>query len=365
MKLLDLFAGSGGFSEGFKKAGFNIKYAIEWDKNIAETYKNNNNNTIVYSDDIREIDKIKIFKNKKIDIVIGGPPCQGFSMSGSRNRKEFIDDERNYLFKHYYNLVKDIKPKIFVMENVKGIMSYNRGKIFEEITNLFNSIKDENGNNYKIYFKIFNAKNFGIPQDRERLIVFGISKEINLNSLIEKTKEKIILNTDINFFKNVSVWDAISDLPNETMNGKIRLEEVETNYQKYLRNKAKYTWNHKKTNHSSKIIERIKKIKINQNYKVLNEKIGSIHSGSYGRLDPKGISKTITTRFDTPSGGKFIHPFKNRTLTAREAARIQSFPDNFKFFGTKSSIQTQIGNAVPPKLSFFIAVLVKEILNEK
>ena len=109
----------------------------------------------------------------------------------------------------------------------------------------------------------------------------------------------------------------------------------------------------------------MKKIKVNENYTSLNEDIKSVHSGSYGRLDPNGIAPTITTRFDTPSGGRFIHPFENRTLTAREAARIQSFPDDFEFYGTKSCVCKQIGNAVPPKLAYFFAVMIRRLLNEK
>ena len=116
------------------------------------------------------------------------------------------------------------------------------------------------------------------------------------------------------------------------------------------------------TKHNSVAVRRMEKIGINENFTVLDEEIKTVHSGSYGRLDPDSIAPTITTRFDTPSGGRFIHPFENRTITPREAARIQSFPDDFKFVGTKSSICKQIGNAVPPKLSYFLGTMIRRIL---
>ena len=129
-------------------------------------------------------------------------------------------------------------------------------------------------------------------------------------------------------------------------------------------NKQNYVHNHIKTNHSLKAIERIKKISSNENYLVLDEKINSVHSGSYGRLDKNGIANTITTRFDTPSAGRYIHPLYDRTITPREAARLQSFPDDYIFYGTKTSIAKQIGNAVPPKLSYFLGIFTRRILNE-
>ena len=138
----------------------------------------------------------------------------------------------------------------------------------------------------------------------------------------------------------------------------------QSDYQKYLSSNGKLLYNNNATHHSSKAIDRMKMIRQDMNWTSLNETIHSVHSGAYGRLNQHGVAPTITTRFDTPSGGRFIHPLFDRTLTPREAARIQSFPDDFIFYGSKSSICKQIGNAVPPKIAYFLAILTRSILNE-
>ena len=146
--------------------GHTVLKALEYDKNIANTYKQNHPKTKVIVDDIKNVDLNKEFKKGEADIIIGGPPCQGFSMAGARIRNGFIDDPRNYLFKHYFNIVKTIQPKAFVIENVKGIKSMQDGKIFNEIIRLFSS-KDELGfDPYNIYYKVVKAVEFGIPQKR-------------------------------------------------------------------------------------------------------------------------------------------------------------------------------------------------------
>lgn len=153
-------------------------------------------------------------------------------------------------------------------------------------------------------------------------------------------------------------------MPKPTKDGIVKGIFPKNSYQKYLSSSVNKTTNHIKTNHSTKAVERIKKININENYTVLDENITSIHSGSYGRLDPNGISPTITTRFDTPSGGRFIHPYEERTLTPREAARIQSFSDDFEFIGNKTEICKQIGNAVPPKLAYFLGIMIRRLMKK-
>lgn len=362
VKVIDLFAGCGGFSCGFKKAGFNITTAVEYDKTIANSYKQNHADTIVIADDIKNVDNNNVFNEGCADIIIGGPPCQGFSMAGARIRNGFIDDPRNYLFKHYFNVVKIIKPKYFILENVKGILTLHNGKIFEEIKSLFESKEHFGEHPYKIQYKLICSKDFGIPQNRERVIIIGSQTDFSFDDEIEKTKEYIVNNIDATFFEKRTVWEAISNLPTPNSDGILYDLTPESNYQQYLASTDGATRNHIKTNHSSKAIERISKININENYTVLNEEINSIHSGSYGRLDPNGIAPTITTRFDTPSGGRFIHPYENRTITPREAARIQSFPDDFVFVGNKTSICTQIGNAVPPKLAYFFGIMIRRLL---
>lgn len=365
MNVIDLFSGVGGLSHGFVKNGYTIKKAVEFDKSIAFSYIQNHPNVEMIVDDIKNIDMSGKFHLKDANVIIGGPPCQGFSMAGSRIRNGFLDDPRNYLFKHYFNVVKTVKPEIFIMENVKGIQTMQNGQIFKEILRIFSDSELLDGKPYNIFYKIVNAGDFGVPQKRERMIIIGTTKNnIDFEKLWNKTKYQINIENS-SFFETVDVADAISNLsePNDT--GEVNNPKPITEYQKYLATDSIFIHNHTKTNHSPKAIERMKQIGNGQNYKVLKEEIRSVHSGSYGRLSWNEQAPTITTRFDTPSGGRFIHPEENRTLTPREAARIQSFPDDFIFYGNKTSIIKQIGNAVPPKVSYFLSRFVDNILEEK
>lgn len=365
MKVIDLFSGCGGLSYGFIKDGFQIKRAVEFDASIANTYILNHPEVDMIVDDIQKIDQAGVFKQGDADIIIGGPPCQGFSMAGARIRTGFIDDPRNYLFKHYFNVVKTVKPKIFIMENVKGIMTMQDGKIFGEILRIFSDEELLEGQPYKIYHRIVKAVDFGIPQKRERMIIIGtMLSNTDFDKVWRQTKEEIEGDFPT-FFRPVTVADAIRNLSHTTLDGIISNPEPQTEYQKYLSCDFDTLSNHTHTKHSLVAINRMKKIDNGENFTALDEKINSVHSGSYGRLSWDDQAPTITTRFDTPAGGRFIHPVENRTLSPREAARIQSFPDSFIFYGNKTSICKQIGNAVPPKMSYFLARFVKNILNEE
>ncbi|XMB73081.1 DNA cytosine methyltransferase [Mycoplasmatota bacterium WC30] len=338
-RVLDLFSGAGGFSSGFIKAGFKVLAANEIDQEIASTYIHNHPDTIMHIGDIASV-KNDLFEYQNIDVVIGGPPCQGFSLAGARNRttkhERFMNDERNYLFREYLNIVIKTRPKVIIIENVIGLVSMKDGEILNEIINILSDDKIMN-NQYNVEWKIINMSEYGIPQNRLRVFIVGIDSSINRGSffakLIKKREDKTIIR------------DWIFDLRNEKTDG------------------TSSFYNHVQTKHSKIAIERMKKIKQGQNYLALNDdKIKSVHSGAYGRMRWDSQSKTITTRFDTPSGGEYIHPEFHRTITPREAARIQTFDDDYEFLGNKSSITKQIGNAVPPKMSNKIALTVKEIL---
>ena len=364
MNAIDLFSGCGGLSLGFMKAGYTIKKAVEFDPPIANTYKLNHPEVEMIVDDIRNIDTTGIFKNGDADIIIGGPPCQGFSMAGARIRHGFIDDPRNYLFKHYFNVVKEVRPKVFVMENVKGMQTMQKGKIFEEILSIFSDSVAMGGTPYHLFHRVIKAVDFGIPQKRERLIIIGTTiSDVLFDDLWEETKCDIQKEYP-GYFDPVTVWDAIGNLPAVSQDGTVGNPSPVTNYQRYLSCNNSEITNHKQSNHSTKVIERMSKIGNGQNYTELQEKINSIHSGSYGRLCWDEAAPTITTRFDTPAGGRFTHPVENRTLSPREAARIQSFPDDFVFYGAKREISRQIGNAVPPKISYFLARFIEKILKQ-
>ncbi|CAN7754026.1 DNA cytosine methyltransferase [Paenibacillus sp. LjRoot56] len=362
MKVVDLFAGCGGLSLGFIKEGYTIEKAVEFDPSTANTYKKNHPEVEVIVDDIKNIDNSGVFKLGDADVIIGGPPCQGFSMAGARIRQGFIDDPRNNLFKHYFNVVKEVKPKVFVMENVKGMQTMQGGKIFEEIKNIFSNADMLDGKPYHLYYRVVKTIEFGIPQMRERLIIIGTTIEnVDFDKLWNDTKDEMREETP-SFFDVVSVFDAIGNLPAVTSDGQITNPVPQTEYEKYLACDLKTIENHTQSKHSDIAVERMKRVNNGENFTVLDEEIKSVHSGAYGRLYWDEQASTITTRFDTPAGGRFIHPIENRTLTPREAARIQSFPDDFVFYGAKRSISRQIGNAVPPKVSYFLARLTKNIL---
>ncbi len=361
MKVIDLFAGCGGLSLGFIKDGYSVEKAVEFDSTIANTYKRNHPGVEVIVDDIRNIDHSGVFKQSDADVIIGGPPCQGFSMAGARIRHGFIDDPRNYLFKHYFNVVKTVKPKVFVMENVKGMLTMQDGKIFEEIIKIFSDSNLLEGKPYNIHYRIIKAVEFGVPQKRERLIIVGTTINIDFETLWKKTIEDV-KNEIPTYFDIVTVKDAIGNLGETTADGYIDNPTPVSVYEKYLACNVERISNHTKTKHSALVIDRMKRINNGENYTALMETINSVHSGAYGRLCWDEQAPTVTTRFDTPAGGRFIHPDADRTLSPREAARIQSFPDDFIFYGNKTSICKQIGNAVPPKVSYFLAKLVDNIL---
>lgn len=362
MNVIDLFSGCGGLSLGFIKSGYTIKKAVEFDANIAKTYMKNHPEVDMIVDDIRNIDQSGIFKKGDADVIIGGPPCQGFSMAGARIREGFIDDPRNYLFKHYFNVVKTVKPKAFIMENVKGIMTMQNGSIFEEILRNFSSPEMLDGEPYHLYHRVVRALDFGIPQKRERMIIIGTTKDnVNFDEVWDKTKEDLIREFPT-YFDRVTVEEAIGNLTLTTDNGEVENPKPRNEYQHYLACDTEKLTNHTRTKHSKLAVDRMSRIANGENFTSLEETIKSVHSGAYGRLCWDEPAPTITTRFDTPAGGRFIHPVEDRTLSPREAARIQSFPDDFIFYGNKTSICKQIGNAVPPKISYFLARFIQNIL---
>lgn len=362
MRAIDLFAGCGGLSFGFIRDGYQIDKAVEIDGSIAKTYKTNHPHTQLIVDDIKNVDHGGFFKEQDADVIIGGPPCQGFSMAGARIRDGFMGDPRNYLFKHYFNVVKTVKPKVFVMENVKGITTMEKGKIFAEILSIFSDPSLLDGSCYKLFPRLVKAVDFGIPQKRERMIIIGVrDSEPDLEKLWDITAKQIKeLYPD--YFDQTTLRDAIGNMPPPDETGTVTNPAPVTSYQKYLSCPGSRLHNHNKTNHSKVAVDRMAKIAGGENFTSLGEKINSVHSGAYGRLRWDDQAPTITTRFDTPAGGRFIHPDENRTLTPREAARIQSFPDDFIFEGSRTSVCKQIGNAVPPKISYFLAKLVRNII---
>lgn len=350
--VIDLFAGVGGLSLGFEMKGFDVLLANEYDKSIAEAYKENHKNTKMIVGDITSLDLNQTFKSYKgkVDVVIGGPPCQGFSQKGQRKT---IHDDRNFLFKYYVAVVELVKPKYFVMENVPNLLTAEGGYFLKEIEELFNNM------GYSLQYGVLNASDYGVPQNRRRAVIIGKLDDAAPNLPMPQNKM-------------VTIWDAISDLAYlESGEGADEQEykmPAESEYEELLRKDSSILFNHVATKHSSLALERLALIPPNAGREVLPKEhlTKSIYSGTWTRMRKDEISVTITTRFDTPSSGKFTHPFLNRAITVREAARIQSFPDTFKFVGNKGSQMKQVGNAVPPLLAAAIAdVIIKDIEEEK
>ncbi len=302
--VIDLFAGVGGLSLGFEMEGFDILLANEFDQSIATAYKENHKSTNVVVGDITSLDLSKVFGEyvNKIDVVIGGPPCQGFSQKGKRKT---INDERNFLFKHYVEVVKFVKPKYFVMENVPNLLTAEKGFFLNEIKGLF---KDYG---YSIRYGILNAADYGVPQNRRRAIIIG-KYLANPPELPLPCKQKL------------TIWDAISDLAYlESGEGEFEQEyrnSPKSDYEKKMRKGSKILYNHMATKHSALALERLSLIPPNAGKEVLPKKhiTKSVYSGTWSRMKQNDVAVTITTRFDTPSSGKFTHPFLNRAITVRE-----------------------------------------------
>ena len=340
-KAIDLFAGVGGLSLGFEMAGFDVLLAVEYDVSIAEYYKLNHPKTKMLIKDIRELPLEDTFSEYvgKIDVVFGGPPCQGFSQKGQRKT---INDERNFLFKYFVSVVTYLHPKYFVMENVPNLLTTEQSYFKKEIEAIFESY------GYRLETGVLNAADYGVPQNRRRAVIIG-KWNSPAPKLPKPSKEQ------------VTIWEAISDLAylesdegDDVSEYRLPADSV---YQKKLRKGSKTLYNHISTRHSALALERLRMIPPNSGKEVLPEEhlTKSIYSGTWTRMGKDEISVTITTRFDTPSSGKFTHPYLHRAITVREAARIQSFPDKFRFIGTKSSQMKQVGNAVPPLLAYAIA----------
>ena len=343
MKVADLFAGVGGLSQGFIKAGFDIEIAIEFDKDIAASYKKNHPGTDVFAENICDLDFSEIHKkHPQIDVVMGGPPCQGFSQKGKRLS---VNDPRNFLFMQFVRFVEEFNPKYFVLENVPNIITTENGYFKDEIIKAFNNL------GYDVCCGVLRAFDFGVPQDRRRAVFIGQKQKLEV-SLPEPTG---IRNT---------VKDAISDLPalasGEGTEESCYDKAAFTDLQKELRGNNKTLHNHVATRHSAVALRRMAMVPEGEGGKVLpeEERTKSIYSGTYCRLLDDDVAATITTRFDTPSSGRFTHPQQNRCITTREAARIQTFPDSFIFYGTKTCQMKQVGNAVPPYLAYAIANVI-------
>jgi DNA (cytosine-5)-methyltransferase 1 len=350
LKVVDLFSGCGGFSYGFEQEEYEIILGVDNWSSALDTFRYNHKNSETLNLDLHDRDSISLIEkhlgNEKIDVLIAGPPCQGFSLTGTRN----INDERNSLFESVFNLSRKIDPKVLVIENVQGILTlYNgetKNKIIEEAELL----------GYNVSYQTIYAPDYGIPQIRKR-VFFVMSKYPGFEFPKKTFKVE----------NYVTSGDAIGDL-HDFRNNDYGSEESEYElspsslYQRNMRKSSNKLFNHVGTKHKDHVIEVIKQVPEGGNHKDLPKGVGDSRkfNEAWTRYDRDKPSKTI----DTGHRNHFHYEF-NRVPTVRENARLQSFPDTFKFLGTKTDQNRQVGNAVPPILGQEIAKSISSHLEKQ
>lgn len=343
MNVLDLFCGCGGLSYGFEKAGYNILLGIDNDSKALETFELNHKGSKSICGDITSITYEKDIKpligNKKIDVIIGGPPCQGMSLSGPRK----LDDPRNSLYLSYIRLVDEIKPKAFVIENVPGLVGLFNGQIKDSIIEKFTEM------GYNIKYQILCASDFGVPQSRRRVVFVGLKDG---EFVYPKPLSEV-----------VTCEMALSDLP--TLQKDIGTEQAEyltapqNKYQELMRCNSDTVHNHIAANHSEKVQKIISLVPDGGNYKDLPEE--HINSRNFHVAWTRFASQKPAPTIDTGHRHHFHYKY-NRVPTVRECARLQSFPDDFIFLGNKTQQFRQVGNAVPPLMAKVIAEQLSKYL---
>lgn len=342
-KIIDLFCGCGGMSKGFEMAGFEVAMAIDFWDDAIKTYQHNAPNVDAQCMDIRLLDEAtmrKHFKKNEIVGIIGGPPCQGFSTVGRRE----IDDPRNQLYLEYCRIVRTVSPEFFVIENVKGLTTLNNGAVKEDIIERFSSM------GYHVAFKILNAADFGVPQNRKRVFFVGMK-----NHFFEFPKE---------VGQTLSAKDGISDLPSsDGWDGESKISnytsDPKNDYQRMMRGSAKILRNHDFTSHSEQTVSIISRIPDGGSIKDLPSEFWQIrkYNKAFERMSSIRPANTVDT-----GHRNYFHYGEPRIPTVRENARLQSFPDDFEFLGTRGSQYKQVGNAVPPLLAKVIASAIKKQL---
>lgn len=351
-KIVDLFCGAGGFSYGFEMEDFESVLAIDKWKDAITTYNNNHLNKCGMNIDIKEFSDEKIqelMKAHTIDGVIGGPPCQGFSMVGTRDPF----DERNKLYLEFVRFVRTIRPKFFILENVKGLLNLENGYFKRDIVERFGDL------GYNVNYKVLKASEFGVPQSRERVFFVGLLREYfndNLTFTFPTPNSKDF----------VSTQEALSDLP--SLDNKedqyVYSSKPQNDYQKLMRfkNIDGRIENNDITKHTEQTKEIIRLVPDGGNIRDLPEEYYKVrnYNAAFKRMDSQKPSTTIDC-----GHRNFFHYKEDRVPTVRESARIQSFPDHFVFHGSKTSQYTQVGNAVPPLVARKLAITLKKLLSKQ
>lgn len=335
-RVVSLFSGGGGLDLGFKQAGFNIVWAIDNNPNAVATYRENIGDHIVCAD----ITKISASDIPDCDIVIGGPPCQSFSLSGKRN----TEDARGKLVWTYLNIIENKRPEFFLFENVQGLLSARNSKKQKILDLLIAEFKKVG---YHISYALINAADYGVPQLRKRVIIIG-----SQNAIVEFPKPTHNVDGANGLKKYTSVKDALGDLPLPTRNSQIdHVPPTMSELDRYI----------------------VSHVKPGGNYMDIPAEVNSVrirrlqrdggHTTCYGRMSPDKPSYTINTYFNRPNVGCNIHYEQNRLITIREALRLQTFPDSYKIISkSKQGKNLIVGNAVPPLLAFALAENLKKYI---
>ncbi|MCF8054225.1 MAG: DNA cytosine methyltransferase [Deltaproteobacteria bacterium] len=351
---VDLFSGAGGLSIGLKNAGFHIVLANEIEEDFARTFMMNHSSTNLLCNDIHEIDfaeELNKMSIKNVDLVAGGPPCQGFSTVGARNEK----DPRNSLFHEFLRAIAEINPHYLIFENVAGFYSMYNGATYRKLINELGEL------GYDTRSALLDGSDFGLPQIRKRTIVIGWKKGLSEVALPASTH--FDGNSLFHLRQKLTLMDAISDLPALEANDAkfFYTKEPQNEYQYCLRNGAKNLTEHNSANYGPRMLEILSSIPPGGTVNDLPPRLTpkKCFANTYARLSPNQPVPTITRNFGTPSSSRCVHPFQNRALSTREGARLQGFPDTYIFYGSKVAKNLQIGNAVPPILG---EVIAKEII---
>jgi DNA (cytosine-5)-methyltransferase 1 len=353
MNVLDLFSGCGGISLGFQLAGFNISGGIDIDVDSIRTFQRNFPKSKAICESLLEYSDEKILKdfgNESIDVIVGGPPCQGFSSANRWNKEN--EDPRNKLFFEYLRFVELLKPKAVVIENVRGILSRDNGFAKKRIEQLLIDL------GYNVDCKVLNASDFGVPQNRLRAFFVAIRNDYEQTFEFDQLDKKA----------KVTVKEAIGELYDLDNNPKNRLKGKPKNeYLKYLRNENQVIFNHEIIYPAKITQDRISHVPQGGNWENIPINLfptnrNNRHSSAFKRLDEESCSVTIDTG---NAHSNYFHPIYNRIPTVREAARIQSFKDDFILEGSRTSQYRQVGNAVPPLLAKAVADELLKYLNKR
>lgn len=352
--VVDLFCGAGGLSKGFLDAGYNVILGVDWEEPALRTFADNHGDAKAMKLDLFDLNNINVISEylkskgiEELDVLVGGPPCQGFSLTGPRN----FDDKRNGLYLAMLETVKQLRPKGFIIENVPGMATLYDGQIKEEILKRFRNM------GYNVDCKILCAADYGVPQIRKRLVFMGVRSDIG-SPIFPEAK------FDAEHYRTCR--EALSDLP--SLDNSLG-EDVsdyttapKTEYQKLMRKNSSKLYNHVGTKHTQLVKDTIALVPEGGNYKDLPEGWGESRkfNEAWTRYDGNKPSKTI----DTGHRNHFHYEF-NRVPTVRENARLQSFPDDFVFNGTKTQQYRQVGNAVPPLLGKAIAEAMATAIDKK